>query len=62
MANVLKECLEDAHKSWKITGYPVIVCGISNDSSKLPTDFVNCFKHEIIFEVCNLLLLSKYLV
>ncbi len=51
MINVLRDCLDLVHQSWKITGYPVMICGITNESSKLPPAFVALFKHEIIFEV-----------
>ncbi|KAK0459470.1 AAA-domain-containing protein [Desarmillaria tabescens] len=53
MINVLRDCLDLVHQSWKITGYPVMICGITNESSKLPPAFVALFKHEITFEAPN---------
>ncbi|KAK0502993.1 AAA-domain-containing protein [Armillaria luteobubalina] len=53
MINVLRDCLDLVHQSWKITGYPVMTCGITNEPSKLPPAFVALFKHEIIFEAPN---------
>ncbi|KAK0228292.1 AAA-domain-containing protein [Armillaria fumosa] len=53
MINVLRDCLDLVHQSWKITGYPVMTCGITNELSKLPPAFVALFKHEIIFEAPN---------
>ncbi|KAK0210498.1 AAA-domain-containing protein [Desarmillaria ectypa] len=53
MINVLRDCLDLVHQSWKIMGYPVMICGITNESSKLPPAFVTLFKHEITFEAPN---------
>ncbi|KAG7452765.1 AAA-domain-containing protein [Guyanagaster necrorhizus] len=53
MINVLRDCLDHVHQSWKITGYPVMICGITNEPSKLPPAFVALFKHEITFEAPN---------
>jgi len=51
IANILRECLEDIQSSWRLTGYPVIVMGTINDSSRVPANLLGCFKQEIKFEV-----------
>ncbi|KXN87722.1 Peroxisomal biogenesis factor 6 [Leucoagaricus sp. SymC.cos] len=50
IVNALKEYIRESAQSWKITGFPVVVLATSNDTSRVPTSILSCFKHEVEFE------------
>jgi len=50
LANVLRECVDHTQQTWKITGYPVIVFGITSEPARVPIGILSCFKHEVTFE------------
>ncbi|KAJ8086247.1 peroxisomal assembly protein [Marasmius tenuissimus] len=50
LVSSLRECITNAQQAWKRSGHPVIVCGTTSQSDRVPTAMVSCFKHEIVFE------------
>ncbi|KAI0057091.1 AAA-domain-containing protein [Artomyces pyxidatus] len=48
--NVLQDLLKDLYGSWRLTGYPILVCGTTSEPSRVPTSLLACFKHEVSFE------------
>jgi peroxin-6 len=48
---VLRECLDNLQKSWRISGHPVVVFATTAESDRVPTGILSCFKHEVTFEV-----------
>ncbi len=51
MANILQDCVSILGKSWKETGFPVLLFGTTSEPEKIPQGVLNCFKHEVQFEV-----------
>lgn len=47
----LKECLDELQSNWRLTGYPVVLLGTTADRGRVPSGLLNCFKHDINFEV-----------
>ncbi|KAG5635426.1 hypothetical protein H0H81_011316 [Sphagnurus paluster] len=50
ITSVLYECIEEVQKEWKITGYPVVVVGTTNEANNLSPNIISAFKNEITFE------------
>ncbi|KAG2020608.1 valosin-containing protein [Coprinopsis cinerea AmutBmut pab1-1] len=51
LSAVLQECVGNLQKSWKETGFPVIVVGTVTESGQVPPSILSQFKHEINIEV-----------
>lgn len=48
---VLRECIDNVQKSWRITGHPVMVFATTAEADRVPMGILSCFKHEVAFEV-----------
>lgn len=48
---VLRECLDELHNGWKLTGHPVLLFGTTAEPARVPLGVQTCFKQEIVFEV-----------
>ena len=51
VVNVIKELFQDLYGSWRLTGYPILVFGITTAPGRVTPSLVSCFKHEVDFEV-----------
>ena len=49
--NVLKDLLADFAGSWRLSGYPILVFGTTAEPGRVPSGLLNCFKHEVEFNV-----------
>jgi peroxin-6 len=47
----LRDCIEGLREAWRISEFPVILCGTTAEAGKLSTAAQALFKHEISFEV-----------
>ena len=59
--NVLKDLLADFAGSWRLSGYPILVFGTTAEPGRVPSGLLNCFKHEVEFNVrtfCDLCTVS----
>ncbi|KAF5376523.1 hypothetical protein D9757_008308 [Collybiopsis confluens] len=50
IVNALRDCVQAAHHTWKMSGYPVIICGTTSMIESVPIGLLSCFKHEVSFE------------
>ncbi|EEB91641.1 hypothetical protein MPER_09971, partial [Moniliophthora perniciosa FA553] len=50
LINALRNCIANAHGTWKMTGHPVVICGMTSQIDRVPKALLSCFKHEISFE------------
>lgn len=53
MAGVLSECIAESARTWKETGYPLIVIGTVTEPSEVDTNLTSPFKHDFKVEVCS---------
>lgn len=51
IVNVIKELIQDLYGAWRLTGYPILVFGITHEPGRVPTSLLSSFKHDIDFEV-----------
>ncbi|KAJ7093066.1 AAA-domain-containing protein [Mycena epipterygia] len=50
---VLRECIDNVQKSWRISGHPVMVFATTAEADRVPMGILSCFKHEVAFEAPN---------
>ncbi|KAJ7081533.1 P-loop containing nucleoside triphosphate hydrolase protein [Mycena crocata] len=53
LAAVLRECIDNVQKSWRISGHPVMVFATTAEADRVPMGVLSCFKHEVAFEAPN---------
>ncbi|THG96832.1 hypothetical protein EW026_g5078 [Hermanssonia centrifuga] len=51
VADILSECIESLQEAWALSGFPVIVIGITDHPDQASPQILACFKHTIVFEV-----------
>jgi peroxin-6 len=45
---------------WKLTGFPVAICGTTSEPRRVPMTILSSFKHEVAFEASGFPLLCSF--
>ncbi|KAJ6606664.1 AAA-domain-containing protein [Mycena vulgaris] len=53
LTTVLRECIDNVQKSWRMSGHPVMVFATTAEADRVPMGILSCFKHEVAFEAPN---------
>ena len=54
LESALQDCIGDLQRTWKATGYPVLVFATTTEPGKVPIGILPCFKHDVLFEARQL--------
>ncbi|KAK7023801.1 peroxisomal biogenesis factor 6, partial [Favolaschia claudopus] len=53
LTTVLRECIDNMHNTWRISGHPAMVFATTAEAERVPMGMLSCFKHEVAFEAPN---------